>query len=508
MRHFASPACLGQAGPAAFGTHFWQDAAVPDPLWIRITLGVLLLAFAARWWRALHLERTLRRPLAGVPPVLARLWAYQDPRRGRAPRASAEQPPPDLSSVDVLFHLSRLDRRQMARFHPRTPPASFEQLLGQFEAVTSAGPEDAALGERLLAQQLSYDAHDVLLETSELTGAEAAPGCSAVVDGLRVRLVASPDKAEIDRCLERLPQAIVVTVADHAAAFAEHTKVVALAEVTHAEIAQASEAGARPSAGELPAETSRELARIERPAADRAGLAAPAADKGGTSLTEIGTLIASQAIPPALYTAFRTAQLAAKGDGQWLAHAKGELVDTAASSVGGWAGGAMLGAFLGPVGMVAGGLIGGILGSKFAAGMTTNSREKRLRQLLAEQQALLAKVPRLGMETLAAQAQHLEGVAGEFRHRASGFSVWPKTEKVANELIAAEYRRWQRRIVKQERQLQAWLKNKPSEEKRAARGAQLLGESDLPWSEPWLELRWQLILLGPKIEAERKRLAK
>jgi len=505
MRHFASPACLAQRLSADISG---KMPRVPDPLWIRIALGVLLLAFAARWWRALHLERALRRPIAGVPPMLARLWVYQDPRKATASPETAEQAAPDLSSIDVLFHLSRLDRRQMARFHPRTPPASFEQLLGQFEAVTSAGPEDPALGERLLAQQLSYDAHDVLLETSQSTGDDAAPGCGALVDGLRVRLVASPDKDAIDRCLERVPEVMVVTVADHAAAFADNAKVVALAEITHAEIAQASAAGARPSADELPAEAGRELARIERPGADRAAREEPAADQTGTSLTEIGSLIASQAVPPALYTAFRTAQLAAKGDGQWLAHAKGELVDTAASSVGGWAGGAMLGAVLGPVGMIAGGLIGGILGSKFAANMTTNSREKRLRQLLAEQQMLLAKVPRLGMETLAAQAQHLEGVAGEFRRRASGFYVWPSTQRVANELIAAEYRRWQRRVTKQERQLQAWLKSKPAEEKRAARGAKLLGERDLPWSVPWLELRWQLIQLGPKIEAERKRLAK
>jgi len=160
------------------------------------------------------------------------------------------------------------------------------------------------------------------------------------------------------------------------------------------------------------------------------------------------------------------------------------------------------------VGMVAGGLIGGILGSKFAAGVTANSREKRLRQLLAEQQTLLARVPRLALETLAAQARHLEGVASEFRRAKPGLEPWPRTERVANELVAAEYRRWQRRVVKQERQLQAWLKAKPSEEKRASRGAQLIGESDLPWTEAWLELRSQLIQLGPKIAAERKRLAK
>lgn len=483
---------------------------MPDPLWIRIALGVLLLAFAARWWRAVQLERALRRPLDGVPPELARLWAHQDPRTGAAPRESVEQTPASLSSIDALFHLSRLDRRQLARFHPRTPPASFEQLLGQFETVKARheapGSDEPGLGERLLAQQLSYDAHDVLLETSQSAGDDPAPGCGAFVDGLRVRLVASPDKLHIEQCLERAPGVLIVTVADHAPTFAENAKVVPVAGVTLAEIAQASEAGARPSAGAAGA--SRELAKLERPASDRSRLEAPAEAKAGTSITELGSLIASQAIPPALYTAFRTAQLAAKGDGQWLAHAKGELVDTAASSVGGWAGGAMLGAILGPVGMVAGGLIGGILGSKFAAGVTANSREKRLRQLLAEQQTLLAKVPRLALETLGAQAGHLEVVANEFRRAKSGFELWPRTERIANELIAAEYRRWQRRVVKQERQLQAWLKAKPSEEKRANRGAQLLGESDLPWTEAWLELRWQLIQLGPKIVAERKRLAK
>lgn len=498
---------------------------MPDPLWIRIALGVVLLLLAARWSWALHLERAWRRALSGVPPQLALLWVYQDPRTHSASRAAAQQPLPELSSVDVLFHLSRLDRRQMARFHPRTPATRFEQLIGQFETKDSAPQQgEPEIGERLLAQQLSYDGHDVVLQRPNLVvqqrpadrdgpapepefGADApqAPGCDAWVDGLRVRLIASSDRALVQQCLDRLPQVVVVTVADHAAAFAEQPRVVALAEVTHAEITQAAEAGTGPSS-ELP-EAKTRLANVERSKEPASSAVQPAEAKATNSLTEIGSLIASQAIPPALYTAYRTAQLAAKGDGSWLAAAKGELVDTAASSVGGWAGGAMLGAILGPVGMVAGGLIGGLLGSKLVSGMTENSREKRLRELLAEQQTLLGRVPRLAASALAAQAQHLGNVADELRGAKAGLELWPSAEKVAREQVAAEYRRWQRRVAKRERQLEAWLKEKHSAEKRSVRGAQLLSDG-LPWSNDLLELRGELMQLGPKIEAERARLAK
>lgn len=475
-------------------------------VWTRIALGVVLLVLAARMWRALRLERAWRRPLSGVPPQLALLWDSQDPRK-RAATPDAGQKPPELSAVDVLFHLSRLDRRQMARFHPRTLPTSFEQLLGQFEPKDSTTSQrEPAVAERLLAQQLSYDGHDVAFEAphgpDSPTREEQAPGCDAWVDGLHVRLVASGDRTVVQQCLDRVPQ-VVVTVADHAAAFAEQPRVVALSEVTHAEITQAAEAGSHPRGEPAPAGDTR-LAVEPRPQEPTASTA-QRTDEATNSFAQIGSLIVSQAIPPALYTAYRTAQLASKGDGSWLAAAKGELVDSAASSLGGWAGGAVLGAILGPVGMVAGGLIGGLLGSKLVAGMTTNSREKRLRELLAEQQALLAKVPPLAARALADQARHLGAVASELAQGKGGFELWPGAEKVGREQLAIEYRRWQRRVAKRERRLRAQLKEKTSSERESARGAQLLSDG-LPWSKELLELRGELVRLGPKIEAERARL--
>lgn len=413
-----------------------------------------------------------------------------------------------LSGVDVLFHLSRLDRRQMARFHPRTPATRFEQLMGQFDAKSPDSQHDEpAIGERLLAQQLSYDGHDVVLEASKSEAEKQAPGCGALVDGLHVRLVASSECAPVQQCLDRLPGLVVVTVADHGPTFAEQPRVVALAEITHAEITEAADAGSR-SSSELSPEANTPLARVERSKEPTSTVAKSGEGKGGAnSLTGIGSLLVSQAIPPALYTAYRTAQLAAKGDGSWLAAAKGEIVDSAASSVGGWAGGAMLGAILGPVGMVAGGLIGGILGSKLAAGVTANSREKRLRELLAEQQTLLGRVPRLAVSALEAQAQHLGKVADELKQAKGGFELWPSAEKVAREQVAGEYRRWQRRIAKRARHLEAWLKDKPSTDEQSARGAKLLSDG-LPWSNDLLELRGSLVQLGPKIEAEQERLAR
>jgi len=208
-------------------------------------------------------------------------------------------------------------------------------------------------------------------------------------------------------------------------------------------------------------------------------------------------------------TSLRTAHLLAKGDATWLSAATDGLADTARASVGGWAGaraGAMLGALLGPVGAEAGGLIGGLLGKQVAASMAAGGREKRLRELLARQQTLLAKVPRVAQLALAAQARHLNGVADEFVSAEADFELWPSPSRVAREQLRAEYRRWQGRVTKQSRQLGSWLKAEPSEAKQSERGAKLLGDGKLPWSMELLALRCQLVQLAGQIEAEATRL--
>jgi hypothetical protein len=158
------------------------------------------------------------------------------------------------------------------------------------------------------------------------------------------------------------------------------------------------------------------------------------------------------------------------------------------------------------VGAAAGGLIGGLLGKQVAAGMAAGTREKRLRELLAQQERLLAKVPRVATLALAAQARHLTSVADEFVATGPKFELWPSADRVAREQLRAEYRRWQARVSKRSRQLGSWSKAEPSEAKQSERGAELLSEGTLAWSMQLLELRCQLVQLAGQIESETKRL--
>src|SRR5688572_3181824 len=208
-------------------------ARVSDALWLLVVVAVPLALLTARGWRALSLEQRWRRPLEGVPPELCGLWLSGDPRIRQT------QAPSPLSSIDVLFHLSRLDRRQLARFHPTTPPTNLEELLEAFAVAdvsdgATAGP---TLGERLLAQQLSYEAHDVSFEPVEALSEQETEGSFARVDGLRVELVASADSAAVQRGLDRAPDLVVVTVAEHASAFTKQPRVVALPEISQALLA-------------------------------------------------------------------------------------------------------------------------------------------------------------------------------------------------------------------------------------------------------------------------------
>lgn len=471
-------------------------ARVSDALWILVVVAVALALVAVRGWRTLSLEQRWRSPLAGVPSELAELWSSGDPRTRQA---RAQGP---LSSIDVLFHLSRFDRRQLVRFHPTTPPTNLEGLLEAFQVAEAADDSEApagpSLGERLLAQQLSSEAHDVSFEPAEAAREHEAQGCGARVDGIRAELVASADPAAVQGGLDRAPDMLVVTVAEHARAFAQQARVVALPEVTLALLTSAPAA-----------ENSTQRRSIEQSERGLVRVEVVAEDAGPLSLTGIGTLLASQALSPALLTSLRTAHLLAKGDAAWLSAATNGLVDTAASSVGGWAGaraGAMLGALLGPVGAAAGGLIGGFLGKQVAAGMAAGTREKRLRELLAQQERLLAQVPRVAALSFAAQARHLNDVAEEFVGVGASFELWPSSNRVAREQLRAEYRRWQEKATKQSRQLGSWLRSEPSEAKQSERGAQLLREGRLPWSMKLLELRCELVQLAGQIDAEVKRL--
>lgn len=473
---------------------FWQGAAVPLEIWIASLLLLALLALAARAWRTVALQREWRRPLGGVPAELRAMWVHDDPRAPRGP-ATEDAGLPELSAIDVLFHLSRLDRRQLARFHPPAPPHDFEALLGDFQAPSEPPPaRGPGLGEQLLAQQLSHQGHDVLLELASESAKPDTPGWLASVDGTQVRLIASPEAGLVRQCLDEAPAVAIVTVGEHLETFAGDAQVLALPDITYAQIS-------RDLTGRSPAHTAEIEHRTESQSVPE--------DPSLASLKDIGSLIASQAISPKLAATLRTAQLIAKGDTSWLSSATDGLVDSAASSAGGWAGaraGAMLGALLGPVGVAAGGFLGGLLGKQFAASVAAGSREKKLRALLAEHDKLLAQLPQAALNSLTAQAEHLASVTEALATGVPGFEPWPSAEAIAHRQLALEYRRWQAHVDKRARQLRTWLKAGPTQAKRIAKAGVLLENGRLGWSPELLELRAQLVRLAPRIEAERRKL--
>src|SRR5690606_38699816 len=205
-------------------SRFWQAGDVPLTEVLLVVISAALLALLARWGRAFALERRWRAPLGGVPPELARLWAERDPRV--ALRSSIVERS-ELSAIDVLFHVSRLDRRQLSRFRPERPPVDLRELLSQFRESAAVVANRPGVGEQLLAERLIHQAHDVAFEEPSAGEDGDLPGWPARVDGTRVRLLASPDPAEVQRLLDRAPALAIVTVAEHARPFAEQANVLA-----------------------------------------------------------------------------------------------------------------------------------------------------------------------------------------------------------------------------------------------------------------------------------------
>src|SRR5690606_7540472 len=110
------------------------------------------------------------------------------------------------------------------------------ELLSQFRESAAVVANRPGVGEQLLAERLIHQAHDVALEEPSAGEDGDLPGWPARVDGTRVRLLASPDPAEVQRLLDRAPALAIVTVAEHARPFAEQANVLALPDLSYAQM--------------------------------------------------------------------------------------------------------------------------------------------------------------------------------------------------------------------------------------------------------------------------------
>lgn len=463
---------------------------------------VLVLAFvlliSAVVWRNLRLRRRLRALLAAVPAPLLVAWygSAPDPMRARSARLrtgreAKELGPDSLSTIEVLFQLSRLDRRPLLDYAPKGVPASFDALAAQVRDAGDAALERGAPAEELLAEQLRQQGHDVQLIPA---GGEGHSGIGAQVDGLPVQLIGSVDAQDVRAFLERVPSVQVVTLAEHAQPFLDTARVVALNQVRARQVQPVSavEDSPREPDGSIVAAGAEVVPSVKQP------------DETLEAIKSMGAVVAERSMSPLMLTALKSATMAASGDPNWTAHAKSGLVDQAGGAVGGWAGaraGAMAGALLGPLGSAAGTWLGGMLGKKVVDGFAGHQKSKKLRALLKRQDSFLAKVPRASSEALLAQALHLEATAALLRP--TGFRrYWPSIGDAARGQIARQYAAWAKDSRTRGQALKSWLaKAKPSEAKRAARGRKLLEESTLAWSKDVVDLRAELLFLAPQIEA-------
>lgn len=482
--------------------------------------------------RLSSIRKQLRQPLRDVPLALVATWydAVPDSARARWGKDAAESEgseDPGLSTIEILFHLSRIERKQLATWQPPKVPTSFDEVVGEFDAPSGTRSEahsdggansrvgarsavssneelrhfaERHPGEQLLAEQLRQQGHDVQMVDPQQQPCQELAGWSAEVDGHEARLLASEEPGNVDAFLKARPDVHVVTVADHSEQFIDHALVLTLDQVTLAQIqqGQAVTAIASTNSNEISAEVV--AVAVDEQASD--------AETTLAAISNVGNLVVRQAGNPLLTTAFRSAQLAASGDKDWLSAAKHGLADQAGPAMGGWAGaraGAIAGGFFGPLGAAAGGWLGGLLGKKMGASVATQQTHKKLKRLMAKQEGFLAALPAASRDALTAQAAHLQAVAKEIAPP-SEKSLWPGPGLIARREVARQYFAWSKRVLTRAGKLDDWLKTKPAKSRLASRGQKLLQKGSLGWSRDLLELRAELLLLAPQIESEQQRI--
>ena len=478
-----------------------------ERLLLALGLGllVLLALIGAVVWRNLRLRGRLRALLAGMPTPLLLAWygRVPDPRQARSvpvrTGAEAEQLGADsLSTVEVLFQLSRLDRSPLLSYAPKRVPSNVDALAAQIRDASAAESREGSGYEPLLSDQLRRQGHDV--QPAVVRGDDIGIGVRALVDGQPVQLIGSVQAEDVRAFLEAVPKIPVVTFADHEEPFLDTARVVALEQVKSERVQDIA----------FPSRATAELDAAVEPAG--AGQVRPETEADPTldAIKSMGSLVAERSMSPFLLTALKSAQLAANGDGSWKAQAKSGLVDHASGAAGGWAGaraGAMAGALLGPLGSAAGTWLGGLVGKKVVEGIAGHQKSKKLRALVKRQDGFLAKVPRAVSEALLAQAVHLDSAAEDLRPTGTR-RYFPSVGDAARTQVARQYTAWAKDSLVRGEELKKWLtKNSPSESKRAARGRKLLEGATLAWSKDVVDLRAELLFLAPQIEEAAQRAA-
>ena len=207
-----------------------------DPITLTIiavaaTTGAGLSFLVARGVHVGSLRRQLERRLVDVPPDLAKRWTRDPVILGAA----------GVTAIDAIHGLSQIDPGVLDAIdaaHGAKAFESYPELVAHVEGV--AGRGDAAfggmvsqykgyLGEQTVAEHLRAQGHHVVMPD---TPNEA--GIDAWVDGQPVQIKSGLDAGGITEHLERYPDVPVITVAEHADAFADEDMVTALPEVSGA----------------------------------------------------------------------------------------------------------------------------------------------------------------------------------------------------------------------------------------------------------------------------------
>ncbi len=367
--------------------------------------GAGLVFLAARSAHVGSLRRQLERQLADVPPDLAKRWTRDPVIAGVA----------GVTAIDAIHGLSQIDPSVLEAIDAAHGAKAFESYPELVEHVQDvAGRGDAAfsgmvsqykgyLGEQAVAEHLRAQGHHV-----EMPDAPNEAGIDAWVDGQPVQIKSGLDASGISEHLERYPDVPVITVAEHADAFAGEEMVTVLPEV---------------SGATLEATTTETLQGIEG----------------------VGDFALDIPIITAVISGATNIYRVARGDSDIGTAAEFTAADTIGVGFGGVAGakaGALAGSFLGPIGAAVGAIGGGIGGALFGRQLSGLFKERKLRAAQKDLRTALMEIPRAHLEALESKEWALEQHARSVQPRGLWPWLWPNGGWVVRRKIADRYRAW------------------------------------------------------------------
>lgn len=335
------------------------------------------------------IRKQFRKPFSGLSPELSQVWANSRIWKFASQNAVVGSTI-GVNTGQALYHLIQIDHRVLDAIDAIYDPSqvnSYQQILSHLvdkrdaDATVWQGAVSSykgRVGEEFLAEHLRATGHLVI--PAESTSQE---GWDAIVDGQPVNFKAGLGTEHIQEHLNRFPDIPVITVAEHAEAFASNPQVTCLEGVSGHDIAEATE--------------------------DTMESAIDLGDFGFEIPLVTMALASARNFSP---------YFAGHSDvGTALKHTAADTAGVGFGAAGGAKAGAMIGAFAGPLGAAAGAILGGLGGAIGGKWIAKNFKEKNLREAVSIFEQRITDCGRAYIYGLQAKANALDNAASMMRRR-------------------------------------------------------------------------------------------